>query len=75
MVADRGFTEGVHYFEVKVFRSCKFILSVLYPEDENLISADNLTTHAGAAVPPARRVQQPECGRYAGPQGNHPEAV
>ena len=48
VVADRGFTEGVHYFEVKVMRGCNFMISLLFPQDEGVITESNLASHVGA---------------------------
>jgi hypothetical protein len=52
IVADRGFTEGTLYFEIKVIKYCPFMVSLLFPTDESLINESNLASHPGASNNP-----------------------
>jgi hypothetical protein len=52
VIANRDFTEGCHYFEVKVVKYCRFMVSLLFPFDETLITGSNLASYPGSAANP-----------------------
>lgn len=52
IIADRGFTEGTLYFEIRIVRACKFMVSLLFPADDTLINESNLASHPGAGGNP-----------------------
>jgi hypothetical protein len=52
LLANKGFTGGVHYWEVRVVRPCNFMIGVVSPSDNSIITEENLASHLGAAGNP-----------------------